>query len=161
MPEHTPAPTPARSLYGFFMYVFSNMMLGIYLIWAFIPDSWLHYFNIYYYPVKYWATAVPIQCLVALTLFTFFIYPSFNLILTSTIDSINTIRDPFSHYTHVIKKNPCGSSQVSKCSCVDGNRCMKNSIPTPREIKENTVPPLRDLNISFVCKKMYLKKQTK
>ncbi|XP_013186488.2 phosphatidylinositol N-acetylglucosaminyltransferase subunit P [Amyelois transitella] len=158
MPEHTPAPTPARSLYGFFMYVFSKTLMGIYLIWAFVPDYYLHYFSIYYYPLKYWSTAVPIQCLVALTLYAFFIYPSFNLILTTKIDSINTIQDSFSQYASADSKLPCNVETV--CCCTDVSKCRKGCVLSPREYQENTVPPLHDLNISMVCRKMYLNNET-
>ncbi|XP_049867690.1 phosphatidylinositol N-acetylglucosaminyltransferase subunit P [Pectinophora gossypiella] len=157
MPEHTPAPTPARSLYGFFMYLFSNTALALYCAWAFIPDSWLHYFNIYYYPQKYWATAVPIQCLVALTMFAFLIYPSLNLMMMTSIDSINTISDPMSHYSVKINENTPKISNA--CVCTDDRKCMKDSYSaSPQDLNENTVPPLHDLNIRFVCKKLYLNK---
>ncbi|XP_053626062.1 phosphatidylinositol N-acetylglucosaminyltransferase subunit P [Plodia interpunctella] len=158
MPEHTPAPTPARSLYGFFMYVFSKTLMGIYLIWAIVPDCYLHYLSIYYYPLKYWSTAVPIQCLVALTLFAFLIYPSFNLILTTNIDSINTIQDPFSQYVSEVNTNTVYVKTM--CCCIEGSKCKKRCLVSPKEFKDNTVPPLHDLNISMVCRKMYLNKQT-
>lgn len=157
MPEHTPAPTHARSLYGFFMYLFSSTALCIYCIWAFTPDFCLHYFNIYYYPQKYWSTAIPIQCLVALTLFAFLIYPSSNLILTTNIDSINTISDPFSHYTNIIKeKTKCKLTDT--CICPDAGKCKKNSSSENFICKEDQVPQLHDLNIRLVCKKLYLNK---
>lgn len=153
MPEHTPAPTPARSLYGFFMYLFSKTMLVMYCIWAITPDSYLHYFNIFYYPLKYWSTAIPIQCLVALTIFTFLIYPSSNLILTVDIDSINTISDPFAHYTCKRIEN----NVLDDCICTDVNKCAKYThVTSHEELEENTVPQLRDLNIRYVCKKLYL-----
>lgn len=156
MPEHTPAPTPARSLYGFFMYLFSQTMMFTYFIWAITPDSWLHYFNIYYYPQKYWSTAVPIQCLVALTIFAFFIYPSSNLMLTANIDSISTISDPHAHYTCEINEN--NNNVNEQCVCTDVNKCVKNShITSEEELEENTVPPLCDLNIRLVCQKLYFK----
>lgn len=155
MPEHTPAPTPARSLYGFFMYLFSKTILVIYCGWAFIPDSYLHYINVFYYPQKYWATAIPIQCLVALTLFAFLIYPSLNLMLSVDIDSINTITDPNSLYT--VKPNEHKCKVPNSCVCTDVLKCMKNNYSaTPQDFNENTVPQLHDLNIRFVCKKLYL-----
>nr|XP_021181373.1 phosphatidylinositol N-acetylglucosaminyltransferase subunit P [Helicoverpa armigera]XP_049694997.1 phosphatidylinositol N-acetylglucosaminyltransferase subunit P [Helicoverpa armigera] len=154
MPEHTPAPTPARSLYGFFMYLFSKTMLFIYCIWAITPDAYLHYFNIYYYPQKYWSTAIPIQCLVALTIFAFLIYPSSNLMLTANIDSINTISDPHAHYECETNEN--NNNTLESCICTDVNKCMKYCHVTSNEdLEENTVPQLRDLNIRLVCKKLY------
>lgn len=157
MPEHTPAPTPARSLYGFFMYLFSKTMLFIYFIWAVTPDYYLHYFNIYYYPQKYWSTAIPIQCLVALTIFAFVIYPSSSLILTANTNSINTISDPHSHYTCERIEN--NNNMLKSCICTDVNKCAKYSHVTAHdELEENTVPQLHDLNIRFVCKKLYFNK---
>lgn len=154
MPEHTPAPTPSRSLYGFFLYLFSKTALGLYCVWAFIPDKYLHYFNIYYYPQKYWATAVPIQCLIALTLFAIFIYPSMNFMLMTHIDSVNTMSDPISSYSVKSNENPYKIPDM--CICTNEHGCMKhNYSATTQDLNENTVPPLHDLNIRFVCKKLY------
>lgn len=154
MPEHTPAPTPARSLYGFFMYLFSKTMLVIYCIWAITPDSYLHYFNIYYYPLKYWSVAIPIQCLVALTIYAFFIYPSLSLLLTTSVDSINTITDPHAQYVGPRIDNQ--NNTAVHCICSDVHKCAKNAhITCDKGHEENMVPQLVDLDIRFVCKKLY------
>lgn len=159
MPEHTPAPTPARSLYGFFMYLFSKTILGVYCIWAFTPDSYLHMFNIYYYPQKYWATAIPIQFLVALTMFAFFIYPSSNMILTSSLDNINTIVDPSSHYkAKKVIKRKC--SVAMSCICMGDNKCIIDSYNELPDHEESTVPLLHDLDIRYVCRKLYFNKNS-
>lgn len=155
MPEHTPAPTPARSLYGFFMYLFSNTALGIYCIWAFTPDYYLHQLNIYYYPQKYWATAIPIQGLVALNIFVFLIYPATNLICTPNIDATNTIIDPFSLSKSTKKYNKCSTLS---CICLDESKCYINTFNSMPECEDNTVPPLYDLDIRDVCKKLYINK---
>lgn len=155
MPEHTPAPTHARSLYGFFLYFFSKTTLAVYCVWAFTPDFCLHFFNFYYYPQKYWSTAIPIQCLVALTLFAFLIYPSSNLILSTSIDSVNTICDPFSHHyvTAVVRK-----TFKHICICSDGSKCKKHCFSENSSCNEDQVPQLYDLDIKFVCKTLYLNK---
>lgn len=158
MAEHTPAPTPARSLYGFFMYLLSNTMLVLYCIWAITPDSYLHYFNIYYYPLKYWSTAIPIQFLVVLTIFAFIIYPSSNLILTTNIDSINTILDQHTQYSCNRTEN--SNKAIESCICTNVNKCVKQTyVASHKELKDNIVPQLCDLNIRFVCKKLYLNEQ--
>lgn len=159
MPEHTPAPTPARSLYGFFMYLFSKTILGVYCIWAFTPDYYLHIINIYYYPQRYWSTAIPIQCLVALTMFAFFIYPSSNMILTPNINSIDTIVDPSSNYwpEKLVKRR---SSVAMACVCVGDGKCNLNNYNEVPVSEESTVPLLHDLDIRFVCRKLYLNKNT-
>lgn len=156
MPEHTPAPTPSRSLYGFFMFMFSKIILVIYCIWAITPDHYLQYLNIYYYPQKYWSTAVPIQCLVALTIFAFLVYPSSNLMLTTSIDSIETIQDSFSQYGIESFKS-CYNELNDFCICKNDDKCMRHDyVATPRELKENTVPQLKDYDIRFISKKLYL-----
>ncbi|XP_045491428.1 phosphatidylinositol N-acetylglucosaminyltransferase subunit P [Colias croceus] len=155
MPEHTPAPTPARSLYGFFMYLFSKTFLTVYCLWAIIPDQYLYHLNIYYFPQKYWSTAVPIQCLVALTLFAFIIYPSANLILTCPIDSKSTICDKFSS-THC-NNNKNRECKPTFCICTNEKKCMKNHYSaSPQEYEENTVNQLHDIDMRYVCKKLYL-----
>ncbi|XP_013181995.1 PREDICTED: phosphatidylinositol N-acetylglucosaminyltransferase subunit P [Papilio xuthus] len=157
MAEHTPAPTPARSLYGFILYLFSKTALTVYCIWAFVPDYFLHYFNIYYYPDKYWSTAIPIQCLVALTLFAFLIYPSSNFMLTRNIDSYNTIADPVkpvsTRSSSKEQKTHQPQSATDQCICADQRNCVKLSFSN---VKESTVPSLQDLDFRFVCRKLYL-----
>ncbi|CAH2086463.1 unnamed protein product [Euphydryas editha] len=157
MPEHTPAPTPARSLYGFFMYLFSKIILAVYCIWAITPDSYLHYLNIYYYPQKYWAIAVPIQCLVGLTMFAFLVYPSSNLKLTTKINSLNSICDNFRQIDRKSIENH--SSLNYSCICMNKTKCMKYTyLASAKELEENAVPKLEDLDIRLVCKKLYLYK---
>lgn len=153
MPEHTPAPTPSRSLYGFFLYLFSKTTLTMFCIWAFTPDSFLHYFNICYYPQKYWSTALPIQFLVALTVFAFLIYPSINMILTPHIDSPNTFQDKFSDFTGKANDKTFSSNG---CICQDSNNCEYKSYV---DSKENAVPHLIDIDIKSVCKKLYYVKK--
>lgn len=157
MPEHTPAPTPARSLYGFFMYLFSKTILVIYCAWAFVPNEFLHYLNIYYYPQKYWATAIPIQCLVALTIFAFVIYPSSNLMLTESMYSLKNIQD--SHSQFAVTKSSNFPYKPTTCVCKDSSKCLKKKfkvLPT-REIYDHSVPQMHDLDVRFVSKKLYLK----
>lgn len=156
MPEHTPAPTPARSLYGFFMYLFSNTALAIYCIWAFTPDYYLHQLNIYYYPQKYWARTIPMQCLVALTIFAFIIYPSSNMILTANIDDPKTIIDSFS--LGKSKKQINKNCLKVSCICEDVNKCSMAAYSLLPECEESTVPQLYDLDVREVCKKLYYNK---
>ena len=53
-------------LYGFFSWVLSAFVFIIYMIWAFVPDSILNEFGIYYIPDKYYAIAIPLWLLVSL-----------------------------------------------------------------------------------------------
>ena len=40
-PEHSPAPTPDRAVYGFVLYLASYSFLALYLAWALLPDNLL------------------------------------------------------------------------------------------------------------------------
>ncbi|KAI8645176.1 PIG-P-domain-containing protein [Parasitella parasitica] len=85
--------TPAYEYYGFVMYLSSFVALGIYLIWAYVPDEILHSLGITYYPNRYWALAIPIW----LMTFVWFIFISF-----MTINLMNTA--PF-YYLYCITGN--------------------------------------------------------
>ncbi|XP_047101131.1 uncharacterized protein LOC124719961 isoform X2 [Schistocerca piceifrons] len=39
MPEHTPAPTPARAVYGFVLYLASVTSAALFLLWAYVPPD--------------------------------------------------------------------------------------------------------------------------
>ncbi|XP_046613881.1 phosphatidylinositol N-acetylglucosaminyltransferase subunit P-like isoform X1 [Neodiprion virginianus] len=112
MPEHTPAPYTPRSVYGYALFVGSNMLFLLYLVWAIVPENLLQEkFGLTYWPLKYWAVAIPIWALTATALFAFLIYPAINLLMTPDIDDIRTIRDKFSLNT--ADKVPGGIPPVS------------------------------------------------
>ncbi|XP_060831963.1 phosphatidylinositol N-acetylglucosaminyltransferase subunit P [Bombus pascuorum] len=94
--EHTPAPYGPRSVYGYALYIGSNMLFLLFLVWALIPDQILHNLGLTYWPSKYWAVAIPIWALTALATFAFIIYPAINLSMTPDINDITTITDKHS-----------------------------------------------------------------
>lgn len=97
MPEHTPAPYTPRSVYGYALYIGSNMLLLLYLVWAIAPNDFLcETLGLTYWPLKYWAVAIPIWAMTTTALFAFCIYPAINMLMTPNIDDIRTIRDKFS-----------------------------------------------------------------
>lgn len=84
--------TPIYEYYGFVMYLVSFVGLGIYLIWAYVPDEILHSLGITYYPKRYWALAIPIW-LMTLVWFIFISFMSINLMNTAPFDSFHCITD--------------------------------------------------------------------
>lgn len=125
--EHTPAPYGPRSVYGYALYIGSNMLFFLYLVWAVIPDEILHSLGLTYWPSKYWAVAVPIWALTALATFAFIIYPAINLCMIPDINDIATITDRHSN--------------LRKETMPDG------------------IPPVFDIPITEVCRKLYLSKK--
>lgn len=100
MAEFQPSPTSSRSIYGFVVFLLFSTLFVLYALWAFIPlEFYENSLGITELPNKYFALFIPILVLTATTLFAFFIYPSFSFIMTSDIDSVNTITD-----SHAIRR---------------------------------------------------------
>lgn len=93
--EPSPAPKFNRAIYGFVLWLASYLFLTLYLIWAILPEEWLHYLGLTYWPMKYWAIAVPAYIITGLLLFAFVLYPSINLLITPPLNNIKTITDEF------------------------------------------------------------------
>lgn len=93
MPEHTPAPTPGRAIYGFALYLLFQTLFLLYVLWAFVPTAWFDRLGLTYLPDKYFALFVPILALVAVTLFAFLVYPSLGLAMMPDVDERTTVAD--------------------------------------------------------------------
>lgn len=157
MPEHTPAPTPSRAVYGFVMYLGFKLFFVLFLIWAYIPHSWFEAIGITYLPDRYWALSVPAFLLTILTVFAFFIYPSLGLCMTPDWNDLETIRDAKS------KRNSCDAndnlSNKIVCSCINPNTCKINEFRNIRgTLRANRISPLQDLNSIYVSQRLYLNK---
>lgn len=125
MSKNTPSPTPERAIYGFVLYLGAWVCLMIFLVWAYIPDEWLHAVGLTYWPQKYWAIAVPCYLLVTLV-FVITLYVAGNFIITLPLDSINTIQDKYS------------------CPVVDES-----------DLPEDAIPPIGDISIADVNRILY------
>lgn len=91
MAEQSPAPSTERSIYGFVVYLLFSTLFVLYVLWAFIPlEFYENTLGITELPNKYFALFIPILVLTATTIFAFCVYPSFSLIMTPDIDSINS-----------------------------------------------------------------------
>lgn len=159
MPEHTPAPTPHRAVYGFALYLSFKLFLVLYLIWAILPEWWFEYLNITCLPQRYWAVAIPITVITSLLIFGFIVYPSINLCMTPDFNDINTITDEttlqrkFSRQLYTIIKN-CSDN----CNCIDTKKCEKQQyLKEFVNFKHKRIPSAQDLDISEVSKILYSK----
>lgn len=159
MPEHTPAPTPSRAVYGFVMYLGFKFFFILYLVWAYVPHSWFEAIGITYLPKRYWALAIPVFLLSVLTVFAFVIYPSLGLCMTPNWDDLRTIQDLKSK-RNVFYADKGGKHKKDKCSCMEEKLChreeflkIKDGFPAKR------IPPLQDLKITDVSELLYLNKE--
>lgn len=94
MPEHTPAPTPHRAIYGFAFFVLCAAICIVYMCWALVPQSVLGgRLGLTYMPDKYFVLFIPPVVMFALTLFGFVVYPAMNLAGTFEATDERTVRD--------------------------------------------------------------------
>ncbi|CAK9178985.1 unnamed protein product [Ilex paraguariensis] len=90
--EHGPKPS---EVYGFVGSISTVVATVIFLVWAYVPESWLHSIGIFYYPSRYWALAIPTYAMVTIVLAIGF-YVGLNFLATPPPTSYTTIFDEFS-----------------------------------------------------------------
>ncbi|RUS72386.1 hypothetical protein EGW08_019846 [Elysia chlorotica] len=122
--EHSPSPTPQRAIYGFALYIASFALFGLYIVWAYVPDQWLHWLGLTYWPQKYWAVALPVYFCVAIVL-SYMVYFGLIFLKTASLSDMSTITDSQANYA-------CDAA-----------------------LPVDAIPPLRDLHISDVNKRLY------
>ncbi|CAO3675012.1 unnamed protein product [Umbelopsis ramanniana] len=127
-PVATTTKTPTYEYYGFVMYLVSFVVLGIYLIWAYVPDEVLHSLGITYYPSRYWALAIPVW-IMTLVWFIFISFMSINLMNTAPFDSFTCITDEHAN--------------------------VLTSAPSQKDHPEDYIPELHDIPISVVNAMLY------
>ncbi|KAK6154181.1 hypothetical protein DH2020_013820 [Rehmannia glutinosa] len=82
-------------VYGFVGSITTVVSTVVFVIWAYVPDHWLHSIGIYYYPSRYWALAVPTYFMVTIVLAIGF-YIGVNFMATPPPTSLNSMFDEFS-----------------------------------------------------------------
>ncbi|KAI4365275.1 hypothetical protein MLD38_021272 [Melastoma candidum] len=90
--EYGPKPS---EVYGFVGSITTIVATAVFLVWAYVPETWLHAIGIHYYPSRYWALALPTYITVTVFLALIF-YIGLNFLSTPPPTSLNTLFDEFS-----------------------------------------------------------------
>ncbi|EDW67009.1 phosphatidylinositol N-acetylglucosaminyltransferase subunit P [Drosophila virilis] len=151
MPEHSPAPTPHRAIYGFAFYILFTVLFFVYVAWAFLPvELGLHS----YLPDKYFAVFVPVLILVC-AFFAVIIYPAINLSLTPNIDSIASVVDlklvlpkgaQFTSWSQLQCQRSVTTAHRNALPAIQCNLCETEHMAKTR----SPIPPLRFLDLQEV-----------
>ena len=83
-------------VYGFMSWMAAGVAFILWLFWAWIPDSLLESYGVTYYPLKWWAVALPTYLVVSL-FFGAFMYSASFFLVAPSLDAPNLLRDNHSH----------------------------------------------------------------
>ncbi|KAL6299224.1 PIG-P-domain-containing protein [Sparassis latifolia] len=102
-------PTESRSrapeFYGFVAWTSTYLLFSLYLLWALLPDEYIVWLGVSWYPNREWAVLVPAYS-VAVVLLTYFTYFALAFAGTPAFSDISTITDSKAHLPPVDAPNP-------------------------------------------------------
>ncbi|KAJ7918453.1 PIG-P [Mycena leptocephala] len=108
---YPPLPSPeyrnrAPEFYGFVAWTSTAFLYFVYLLWALLPDAYIEWLGIEWYPSREWAVLFPAYSIV-LALLTYFVYFALALYGTPAFSDMSAIIDSRAHLPSVNReRNP-------------------------------------------------------
>ncbi|KAJ7771679.1 PIG-P-domain-containing protein [Mycena metata] len=96
-----PIPSPeyrsrAPEFYGFVAWTSTSFLYVVYLLWALLPDAYIKWIGIEWYPSRQWAILIPAWSVV-LGLLVYFVYFALALFGTPAFSEMSAITDSRAH----------------------------------------------------------------
>ncbi|KAJ7108710.1 PIG-P-domain-containing protein [Mycena epipterygia] len=108
---YPPIPSPeyrsrAPEFYGFVAWTSTSFLYCVYILWALLPDAYIQWLGIEWYPSREWAVLFPAYSVV-LGLLTYFVYFALALFGTPSFSDMSSIIDSRAHLPPVNQeRNP-------------------------------------------------------
>ncbi|KAK2464272.1 hypothetical protein APHAL10511_003729 [Amanita phalloides] len=128
-------PSRAPEFHGFVAWTSTVLLFALYLLWALLPDEYIIWLGIRWYPNREWALLFP-SWTVVLVLFTYFAYSMLAIARTPSFNDISSVSDPHSRL------------QAPKLSQNQQNPFMTATMP-------DAAPEIHDMPIGMINRVLY------
>ncbi|KAI9569869.1 PIG-P-domain-containing protein [Boletus coccyginus] len=95
----------APEFYGFVAWSSTSVLFVIYVLWALLPDEYILWLGVKWYPSREWCLLLP-ACSIVLVLLTYFVYFSLAIVHTPSFNDVCAIVDAKGHLPGLVTPNP-------------------------------------------------------
>ncbi|GAA5918165.1 hypothetical protein JCM1841_005283 [Sporobolomyces salmonicolor] len=151
-PREPTDPAPTVESQGFVLYIGSLVAYVVFLVWAFVPEEWLEWTGVEWYPMREWALLVP-SWIVMLVVYIYAGYFFLNMSNTPPLDDGLGSDDPLAF----IPPPPASPSILASLprSTSKRNASLTRLYTDSILLPEDAIPPLYDLPLDVVGKVLY------
>ncbi|KAH0826703.1 PIG-P-domain-containing protein [Lanmaoa asiatica] len=95
----------APEFYGFVAWSSTSVLFVIYVLWALLPDEYIFWLGVKWYPSREWSLLLPAYSVV-LVLLAYFVYFSLAITFTPSFGDVSAIVDGKGHLPELVTPNP-------------------------------------------------------